>query len=263
VKELMRNAFIVLLLALAARPQTAERKPVFEAASIKPTATTDNSSSRFNTDPGRMEAQNWTFKSYILVAYELKPYQLTGITGWMDSDRYDISAKLEDMGEGELPGKDDPRARKQAEDGRIRQALQVLLADRFHLRFHRDSKMMQGYAMSLAKGGFKPSPVSGGSDPSMRYNDRHLTAKRTSMDNMASFLVNILNQPVVNRTGVEGFYDFTLDWTPDELHGRSSNTSQAPSIFTALQEQLGLRLDPRKVPVEVIAVDSAERPSEN
>jgi bla regulator protein blaR1 len=271
----MRSALLALALIPAALTQTAGRKPVFEAATIKP-ADPAASGSWFNTDPGRMDAQNWTFKSYILIAYSLRPYQLTGISGWMDSDRFDIAAKLENIGDEGLPSKEDPIARRQAEDARIRIALQALLAERFRLKFHRESKTITGYAMSLAKGGFKPAPVEGGSAPSMRYGGGHLTAKRASMAGMATFLENQLNQPVADFTQLSGFFDFTLDWSPDDMRTRSgpdsppqssvyiaSDPSKTASIFTALQEQLGLKLETKKIPVDIIVIDSAERPSGN
>jgi bla regulator protein blaR1 len=271
----LRFALLAVTLIAAASTQSGPRKPVFEAATIKPTDPAA-SGSWFNTDPGRMDAQNWTFKSYVLLAYSLRPYQLTGISGWMDSERFNITAKLEDMGDDGLPSKDDPSSRHQAEDGRIRIALQALLAERFGLKFHRESKTITGYAMSLAKGGFKPAPVEGGSGPSMRYGGGHLTAKRASMQRMAVFLESELNQPVADLTNLPGFFDFTLDWTPEELRARSSgdappassvyvasDPSKTASIFTALQEQLGLKLETKKLQVDTIVVDSAERPSAN
>jgi uncharacterized protein (TIGR03435 family) len=271
----MRSALLALAFIPAAFTQSADRKPVFEVATIKP-ADPAASGSYFNFNQGRLDAQNWTFKSYILFAYSLRPYQLTGITGWMDSDRFDIGAKLEDMGDEGLPGKDDPRARSQAEGKRIRIALQALLAERFQLKFHHESKTATGYAMSIAKGGFKPAPVEGGKGSTMNYGGGHLTAKRASMEGMATFLENQLNQPVADFTQLSGFFDFTLDWTPDDMRSRSgpdsppqtsvyiaSDPSKTASIFTALQEQLGLKLDTSKIPVEVIVVDGAERPSAN
>jgi bla regulator protein blaR1 len=154
--------------------------------------------------------------------------------------------------------------------------LQALLAERFHLKLHRDSKAMPGYAISLAKGGFKPAPVEAGKGSSMNYGGGHLTAKRASMESMATFLENQLNQPVADFTQLSGFFDFTLDWTPDDMRSRSgpdsppqssvyiaSDPSKTASIFTALQEQLGLKLETRRIPVDIIVVDSAERPSEN
>jgi len=151
----MRSALLAFALIPAALTQTAERRPVFEAATIKP-ADPAARGSFYNTDPGRMDAQNWTLKSYILIAYSLRPYQLTGISGWMDSDRFDILAKLEDMGDEGLPSKDDPRARRQAEGARLRIALQALLAERFDLKFHHDSKTMPGYACRLRRADSSP-----------------------------------------------------------------------------------------------------------
>jgi uncharacterized protein (TIGR03435 family) len=271
----MRSAFLALALIPAAFTQTADRKPGFEVATVKP-ADPAATGSYFNFNQGRLDARNWTFKSYVLLAYSLRPYQLTGITGWMDSDRFDIAAKLEDMGDEGLPPKDDPRARSQAEGKRIRIALQALLSERFHLKFHHESKTAAGYAMALAKGGFKPAPVEGGGRQSMNYGGGHLTAKQASMEGMATFLENQLNQPVADFTQLSGFFDFTLDWMPDDMRSRSgpdsppqssvyiaSDPSKTASIFTALQEQLGLKLETKRIPVDIIVVDSAELPSGN
>jgi uncharacterized protein (TIGR03435 family) len=182
----------------------------------------------------------------------------------MDTERYDIAAKLEEMSDEGLPGKDQPRLRELAEGDRIRTALQTLLAERFGLKFHRETKTVPGFALLVAKGGFKLTAVPGSDGPSMRYNDRKLTAKRASMGRVAVFLEDQLNQPVADLTHVEGFFDFGLEWSPDELRGPApSDSPQGPSIFTALREQLGLKLESQKVPVETLVVDSAERPSEN
>jgi uncharacterized protein (TIGR03435 family) len=83
------------------------------------------------------------------------------------------------------------------------------------------------------------------------------------MDCMIGFLSAQFNQPVANLTQIDGYYDFALDWTPDDARSRSNSDSQAPSIFTALQEQLGLRVEPRKIPVDVYVIDHAEHPTEN
>jgi uncharacterized protein (TIGR03435 family) len=243
-------------------PQTEERKSVFEAASIKPSSTTDNSS-RYNFDAGRMTGENWTLASYVRFAYGVKPYQLAGVTGWMDADRYDIVATLDNPDLAALPGGDRPRLRHEAEGVRMREALQALLAERFRLKIHRERKMLMGFALTVAKGGFKLEPVTSNELPNMHSTGRRLTAERWSMERMADFLASQLNQPVADETKVEGIFNLTLEWAPDDLRARSSDPSQAPSIFTAIQEQLGLRLEPRRVPVEMIVVDSVERPTEN
>jgi uncharacterized protein (TIGR03435 family) len=188
----MRATLTILLLLPAAWPQTAERKSVFEAASIKPTSTTNNDQ-RYNFDAGRMTGENWTLANYIRFAYGLKPYQLTGVTGWMDADRYDIVATLDNPDLAALPGADRPRLRQQAEGARMREALQALLADRFHLQIHREQKMLPGFALIAARSGFKLEPVVSEDAPNMRSNGRKLTAQRWSMGRMADFLANQLN----------------------------------------------------------------------
>lgn len=255
----MRLALFSLLLTPVAFSQS-EAPPVIEAASIKLTdPAIANNGSSFNDDPGRMTGRNWTLRSYILIAYDLRPYQLTGATGWMDSDHYDIVATLE-------PSHDaagDAASRKKAESARVRRALQQLLTDRFHLVLSKGSKTVPGYALLATKSGIKATSVEPGSGPSRSWNNTHLTAKRCSMDCMIGFLSAQFNQPVANLTQIDGYYDFALDWTPDDARSRSNSDSLAPSIFTALQEQLGLRVEPRKIPVDVYVIDHAEHPTEN
>ena len=259
----MRFAILALALTSSAFTQTAQRGPAFEVASIKPTGPNPNGS-RYNFDLGRMTAENWTLRSYITIAYGLKSYQLSGATGWMDADHFDIVATLEDASENGLAAKDQPRLRQQQEGERIRTALQALLAERFHLRIHRETKMLQGYALLVAKSGLKLTPVVSDGLPNMHSNGRKLTAERWSMGRVADFLGGELNQPVTDQTHVEGIFNLKLEWSPEDLGGRApSSPSQAPSIFTAIQEQLGVKLEPQKAPVEVVVVDNAERPSEN
>lgn len=258
----MRSTLLALALIPAASTQTAQREPAFEVASIKPTGPNPNGS-RYNLDLGRMTAENWTLRSYITIAFGLKSYQISGVTGWMDADHYDIVATLEDAGESGLAG-DDPRLRQKQLAERFRLALQTLLAERFHLKIHRETKMLPGYALLVAKSGLKLTPIVSKDVPNMHSDGRKLTAERWSMGRMADFLASQLNQPVIDQTHVEGIFNLKLEWSPEDLGGHaSSNPSQAPSIFTAIQEQLGLKLEPQKAPVEVVVVDSAERPSEN
>jgi uncharacterized protein (TIGR03435 family) len=137
-----------------------------------------------------------------MLAYQLRLYQVTGITGWMDSERYDITAKLEETSEEGLPNKDQLRMGKQAESDRIRTALQTLLAERFGLKFHREKQTVPGFALLVSKDGFKLTRVPGDEGPSMKYNDRKLTAKRASMGRRAVFLEDQLNQPVADLTQI-------------------------------------------------------------
>jgi uncharacterized protein (TIGR03435 family) len=130
--------FVAVFLAQA---QTGENQPVFEAATIKPADPQAGGSSSWHTKPGRLIATNQTLKNYIMIAYHVEDYQISGCPKWGDSNRYDINAKLEGPAE--------------VKDDKVRAALQTLLAERFQLAFHRETKSMTTYALVVAKKGFK------------------------------------------------------------------------------------------------------------
>jgi uncharacterized protein (TIGR03435 family) len=144
--------------------------------------------------------------------------------------------------------------------------IQKLLADRFHLRFHPEKRELAVYAIRIAKGGAKLDPAA---NPDAQVNQRgnnrgtELTQFYTSAA-ISDFVLGMqffLDRPLVDQTGLTGRYDFKIVYTPDELGGTDTNT--APSIFTAVQEQLGLRLEPVKAPCDVLVIDYVERPSAN
>lgn len=132
---------------------------------------------------------------------------------------------------------------------------------------HHQGYAAGGSALPVAKSRLKLTRVASDNLPNMHSDGRKLTAERWSMGRMADFLASQLSQPVTDRTQVEGIFHLKLEWIPEglvKLGGRTpARPSQAPSIFTAIQEQLGLNLESQKAPVEVVVVDSAERPSEN
>jgi uncharacterized protein (TIGR03435 family) len=269
---MMRLALLnAVFLASTGWSQTTPGKAVFEAAAIKPADPAAGGSSSWNTDEGRFRAVNQTLKSYIMIAYDVKNYQVTSGPNWLDSDHYDITAKLDAEGDDTLPPKSQSRQRNQAIDARHRQALQVLLAERFQLKFHRETKNASGYGLVIAKSGLKIKPVDreGGSSTSSNGHNgvQKVVAQRVNMDRIASLLMNALGQPVVDMTHNEDFYTFNLDWMRENVRdaARDSGSSEPalPSLFTAVQEQLGLKLESQKVPVDIIVVDSAEKPSEN
>lgn len=257
-----------LLLVSAAWPQTAPGKAVFEAAAIKPSDPAASGSS-WNTDEGRFRSVNQTLKSYIMIAYDVKSYQVTGGPAWLDSIHYDVNAKLDVEGDDKLPPKSQARMRNLAIDARHREALQALLAERFQLKFHRETKTAPGYALVIAKAGLKLKPVDRETGSSTSWNGHNgaqkLVAQRVNMDRIAALLMNALSQPVVNLTHNEDFYTFNLEWMRDEARDAAASSDQPalPSLFTAIQEQLGIKLESQKVPVEIIVVDSAEKPSDN
>jgi uncharacterized protein (TIGR03435 family) len=197
--------------------------------------------------PGALNATNVSLKKLITYAYDLQDYQITGDAGWMESERYDILAKGE-------PGPDSARL--------IRQRVQTLLADRFQLAFHRTTKELPTFDLTVAKKGPKLKETTA-TQMELVTNGHHLTCQKVSMAQFAKvFLQGQLHRSVVDRTELKGEYDFTMDWAPDEA-GAEAPAGDGPSFFTALQEQLGLRVEPGKGPVEILVIDRAERPSEN
>jgi uncharacterized protein (TIGR03435 family) len=191
---------------------------------------------------------NQTLKRLIERAYNLKPFQVNG-PGWMQNVYFDIAAKY-------------PPDTK-IDDRPL--MLRTLLEDRFKLAVHRESKEMPGFALVVAKGGFKLKPVEPGASGSDSEGGRirTLQATKNSMASVADFLARTLGDAVVDQTGIGGVYDFELRWTNEEPTANGDSVA-APSLFTAIQETLGLRLQPQKVPVEVVVVDHVERvPTEN
>jgi uncharacterized protein (TIGR03435 family) len=252
----MRNVLCALLGALtmpiSVRCQGAPApKPVFEAASIKLDSKADGADSE-NT-PGLLRAQ-MTLKRYIAYAYDVKDFQVKGGPDWIALDHYDITAKLE-------------RVDPQRTGGiQIREALQTMLGKRFQLTFHHESKEIGGYALMTAKGGFKLKPVADESNHGISSKGglaRQLTATQVDIGRVAAFLAHETGSPVENQTHIPGVYTFTLEWARDDLKSLSPEQAVLPSLFTALQEKLGLRLEARRVPVDLLIIDSAARPSEN
>ncbi len=262
----MRSAIVTaLLISPVLYAQTGEQKPIFAAASIKLDPKADGEDSE--PGPGLLRAQ-MTLARFVAMAYEVKPFQVTGGPNWIDSEHYDILAKLEHAGEEALPSDSTPRQRSAANSARLRLALQGLLDDRFQLKCHRETKEMPAYVLTVAKGGFKlkesPNPGDHGTSSKGKGGERTLVATGTDMGRLVAFLARQVDRPVVDMTHVQGFYDFTLTWTRDDLKtGSTPDQPALPSLFTALQEKLGLKLEPQKAPIDLIVIDSAARPSEN
>jgi uncharacterized protein (TIGR03435 family) len=228
-------------------------KAVFEAASIKPSDPNTPGYS-WRSDPGRLTVQNMSLKNLIMLAWDVKSYQISGGPKWLDGDRFDITARMEES-EAKAP-------RGKEADARIRMALQALLADRFQLRTHADSKPLSAYTLVLAKNGFKLKPVENTHGSSNNWGRGTLTAKGSSLAEFASALSSQMDRPVVDRTGIGGVYDFTLQWSPGD-DPDATDSAAGPSLFTVIQEALGLKLEGKKVPVQVIVVDSVEKPDAN
>ncbi len=235
-----------LLLQHPARCQPAQR---FEVASIRPTQVATGAGTSVNLfEGGRIKIVNEPVKLLIRQAFKLQDAQIAGGPAWLDSDRYDIEAKTG------TPGKLTP--------GQIGPLMQNLLAERFNLKFHRESREMRALTLVVAKNGPKLKPAAEGEETGSKTSsgprESHLIATATSMELLAAYVGNRLNQIVVDRTGLSGNYDFALDWSPDE-----TSDSPLPSLTTALQQQLGISVQPQKAQVAVLVIDSLARPTEN
>jgi uncharacterized protein (TIGR03435 family) len=257
-------ALLYLGVANAQGPDT------FEVASIKLGDPLANGTSMGFQNGAGFKLENGTLKQIVQYAYNLREFQLTGVAGWMISERYNILAKgvLDEGPSTYLAMNDKQRA---AGFALIRKRLQNLLADRFHLAIHNETRDLPIYALVVAKSGLKMESNTSpdGSPQSMMTNRSVFKATRASLDQIAENLAGVTGRPVRNETGLTGFYDLKVEWTPDAAPAapgapdKPVETATGPTLFTALQEQLGLKLEAKKGPVEIVVVDRAERPSEN
>lgn len=253
--------------------------PSFEVASIKPNHS-GTEFLKFMFAPDGFSCSGLPVKMLIAFAYNMKEFQISGGPGWIDSDRYDIEAKMDESTIAALKKLPPEQAVEQR-----RQMVQSLLAERFNLKVSHSSKELPIYALVVAKNGPKlkktadlpagPGPGPGGPGPKsmMRFGMGELTATAAPMSLLADQIARQVGRKVVDKTGLEGRYEFTLHWTPDQQGlaagpadspgPAAAADSSAPSIFTALQEQLGLKLESQKGPVETLIIESVEKPSEN
>jgi uncharacterized protein (TIGR03435 family) len=223
----------------------------FDVASIKPSLGTGGREEggkrdQITTSPGSLTMRNVTLNSCMKWAYGVQDYQISG-PGWTAEERYDIAAKAE------APALDD----------QLKLMLQTLLAERFKLTFHRQSKEFSVLALTVAKGGPKFHESEGEGESSFQTGKASATAKRVAMPQFAEQLSGPLRMPVLDMTGLKGRYDFMVDLLPYAPERPDSPVDIIAIVITALQEQLGLKVESRKSPIEVLVVDRAERPSEN
>jgi uncharacterized protein (TIGR03435 family) len=235
-------------------------RPSFEVASIKP-GNPNNPRVSYGVDPGgRFTAINITLRTLIDFAYEVGPHRTLG-PGWINSQKYDIEAK---------PDAAFARSPDPGNSPQLRLMLQSLLEERFRLTFHTESREEQVYILAMAKGGAK---LVESTDAEVKDPKRGIMPGTGGVRGVAapiSTLTGLLSQQlgrlVMDRTGLTGKYDFQLKWTPDTAYHAESNNdapSDGPSLFTAVQEQLGLWLESAKAPVEFLVIDHVEKPDAN
>jgi uncharacterized protein (TIGR03435 family) len=234
----MRLALVCVLSACVVGGQT------FEAATVKPNRSGSGNSSSHN-NPGTLMAVNNTLAQYVQRAFGLPEYRVAA-PEWMKTERYDITAKT-----GE-----------RVSDPDMRKMMQALLVERFQMKYHWEKRTLPALALLVGKGGVK-FKVGEGEGSSTNTNNGKMASHRITMVRLAEFLSGQLGMPVVDATGLTERYDLTLEWTREDRKGNTDGDG-GPTIQTALGEQLGLRLESRKMPFEVLVVDRAERvPVEN
>jgi uncharacterized protein (TIGR03435 family) len=253
---------ISVLGASAQSPVARPKFDVFEVATIK-TVDPDAKSGRYITMQGtdRFVAKQYNLKLLIAAAFDVSPRTISGGPGWIESDHYDILAVT--------PGAVRPTHEEQMV------MLRKLLTDRFSLSFHREKKEFSIYQLDVAKGGAKMKASTAAPDDPVQlistvYPDHvDLPARNASMHDLVSLMQRaIFDRPVVDHTGITGRYDFELTWTPDETQFGGDlpvapSDAPSPPLFTAMEQQLGLRLEATRGPVDAMVIDKAERPSAN
>ena len=255
---------LALLTAWGVHAQTAPAPPSFEVASIKPSGPDAQGMYLLPQSGGDLRLIGATLKNLIAYAYNVREFGVSGGPGWVNSDRFDINARARRPSAAEDPS-GGPR--------QIGARLKSLLAERFQLVIHSETKEQNVYALVPAKSGPKVSEAKAESGSTIRRRQGSIIGQGVGMRMLVLNLANAVERPVLDRTGLTGRYDYKLEWSPD-VRGSGSIAAaggeaplppdpNGPSLFTALQEQMGLRLEPQKAPVEILVIDHAARPSEN
>ncbi|MBI4906421.1 MAG: TIGR03435 family protein [Acidobacteria bacterium] len=255
------------LAAFIACAALAPAQKTFDVASIKPNASNDNRVMIRVEPGGNFSASGVTLKMLIGQAFGVRDHQIVNAPGWAAAERYDIRAKAEG-----LPDRVPPEV--------LRPMIRALLEDRFQLKTHTDTKELPVYALVVGKNGPKLKKSEGGEQRQMvRMGRGQINASSVSMAQLAQQLAQALGRSVIDKTELQGSYEVTLEWTPEAGHGGggpfgggapppnpdavAGAGGSGPTIFTAVQEQLGLRLESSKGPVEILVIDNAAKPSEN
>jgi uncharacterized protein (TIGR03435 family) len=256
--------------------EAAVKVPEYAVATVKP-AKSDDGRIMMMFTPDGISVSGVPLQLLLREAFGVGDDRIVGVPGWVKTGRYDIQAKVD--------GADVPKLSKLSTEQR-RLMLVPLLANRFGLMFHHETRELPVYALVIAKGGSrlkesKASHTAAGGEPPRRMTmirgRGNIEGQGSSIENLVHVLSEQLGRTIIDKTGLAGTYDYTLNWTPDDAPpmgggpgGGPPGSDNAPpqdaggpSVFTAIQEQLGLRLEPQKGPADVIVIDHIETPSAN
>jgi uncharacterized protein (TIGR03435 family) len=236
--------------------------PAFEVASLKPNTSGDRWESVSPVTGGRLSAKNVTLAWMLKTAYHVEPFQIAGVPPWGNTERFDVEARAADGA---------------AKADRIREMLQTLLAERFQLALHRENREQPIYSLVIARNGPKLAKAkhdtcaeSTMEDPCGGFriaNRSRMWGGTVTVKQFADELTYMMGRMVMDKTGIAGLYDIRVEWTPEHF-GPEPGTEVKPdeangTLFTAVQEQLGLRLQSEKAPVDTVVVDRVSRPTAN
>jgi uncharacterized protein (TIGR03435 family) len=234
------------------KPIARDADPGFEVAVIKP-ADPDDRNQGFRLKGHRISIEANTMTSLICFAYSIQKSQIINAPDWFNDQRWNID------GVPDVEGAPDWR--------QYRRMLQKLLATRFGLKMHHDKRDLAVYTLTVAKGGPKLEKSKSAPDALNDASGHGIGAQQfmkftnESMGDFAQAMQLMVDRPVIDQTNLSGKYDFNLLWTPDVIRATDPNT--APGLFTAVQEQLGLKLEAKRAPADVFVIDAAVRPTQN
>jgi uncharacterized protein (TIGR03435 family) len=258
---LIAIAILTAAIAPAQTPPSPAKTLTFEVVSVRPSGSPGKFPWNENPTPDGETWTNVSLQYLVREAYNVNDPKLwSGGPAWLDTQRFTIIAKF------------DPAAALRPTYEQRRTALMALLADRFQLKLHTESKDLPVFNLVVAKGGPKFQPSKPVDDPAdavpgschvLKQRSGMLQYQACSMVDLAGVLRFSTGRTVIDKTALSGPYDYELHWTPEDIPPAAAASFSGPSIFTAVQEQLGLKLEPATAPLQTFVIDSAELPTEN
>lgn len=235
------------------QPMAKDADPDWEVATVKPSDPNDNGGQHIRFRGRHVMLLDHTVEDILLIGYGVQKSQIAGEPDWVKTEKWDVDGVPDVEGEPDM--------------SQLQGMMQKILLERFGLKLRHEQREMPVFALTVAKGGPKMTPNT--SDPSGWMDQQNSAAngrdveslKNASMPDLALILQFRVDRPVVDQTGLKGRYDFKLQWSTDEA--QTTQPDALPGLFTAIQEQLGLKLEPVKAPADVLVIDQVEKPSPN